>query len=204
MYNFLVYLDQNLFIDDEQDRVERKKITDAIRTLETDVNMFGFKPEKEYEALDHFFEEHGQNPESAGRYARNKLFNLALYWIDFYSKNPVQDWRLDRDIFGVSVDPRNEIARNRCIEVWQKPQFSELLRFYGHDIDYNRRPEDIYELAYSEFMKEMNWRMHKTNQQTATSLMLYALQTSTDDRAKKIVDSLRNEYGRDYWRLPMI
>ncbi len=201
---FLVTLNNIQIIDDEAGRVNRENIGFLIKALEHDVNVFGFSPKSEYESLDEWLIEKGQNPEKAGRYARNALFNLALMWIDFYSKNPVQDWTLDRSIFGVLVDPRNEIARKRCIEISLMPEFHKLLSFYAHDINYNENSDDIYERGYAEFMKSMNIRMHKTNQQTATTLMLYALSETRDKDAQKMVSRLREKYGDRYWGMPMI
>lgn len=203
--NFLLYLDKNLFVDDEKDTILKENIINGVSVLERSVNCFGFKPEKQYDELNDWYREKGHTRlESVTSYAKNKLFFLALQWIDFYGKNPIQTPRLDIHTYGIGIDPRNQMSKDRCLEIYLMPEFSGLLNFYGHDIDYNDRPEYTEALQYFEFMKMINYRMHRTNQQTATTLMLYSLSEAKDRDAQKIVTRLRNKYGEKYWEMPMI
>ena len=203
--NFLMFLDQNLFVDDERDTVLKDNINNGVSILERVVNCFGFKPKKQYDELIDWYKDKGHPKlEYATNYAKNKLFYLALQWIDFYGNNPIQTPNLPVSVYGIGIDPRNQMAKERCVEISIMPEFTELLNFYGHSIDYNERPDYSEALQYYEFMRMINTRMHRTNQQTATELMLYALSTVTDVRAKKIVSKLTDKYGDDYWELPMI
>lgn len=208
MENFLTTLDTNLGYDDERERVDRKAIEKMVNSLELNVNCFGFNPEEIYTDFEGTKEEGAYGKEAECRYAEQRLFRLALYWINFWGSlktyNEATDYGTQN--YYLSVDDRNEATVRKSKYITGQPEFQKLLKFYTEELDYNNDSQDISAVGqfYKNFMKTVNHRMHKTNIQTATKLMLYSLSRVSDKDAKKLVENLKEEYGERYYTLPLI
>lgn len=204
--NFLNELNSRLGYNDENERVDLDEVSAMVRALENNVNVFGFNPNR----LISDFEENYPN-DDGGRYAKHRLFLVALHWIYFWGSIPSWDDNADNRIYHKSVDLRNEKTVERCKDICLMPGFEEMIRFYSEIPNYN---DDSYNALYSEqnvstlffihLIKKVNQTMHKTNIQTATELMVFALSLSKDKRAEKIVERLKRDRGERFYSLPMI
>lgn len=205
--NFLSELNTKTGYNDETGKVNLNEIDSMVSALENNVNIFGFKPERVIED----FKDNYPNDDN-GRYAVNRLFNIALQWIWFWANVP--SWKEDNnnEHYHKSVDPRNEKTVELCKEINRMPEYQDMFSFYAETPDYNEQAlynaifsdQNILTLFYINLMKKVNQTMHKTNIQTATQLMLYALSTASDKRAKKIVEKLKEERGERYYSLPLV
>lgn len=198
MGNILISLDTAIMYDDEKNKVFRSEIEGLVNRLERDVNVLGFNPEKIYDEFHvHIDEINKRNRPLAYRYAENRLFILALHWINFWGtaeKNKVYGK------FYAGIDGRNEIACEICKEICQRDDFKKILNFYTEPLNFDSQG-DYLEEAYKCFIEKSNI-MHKTNMQTATGLMIYAL--TRNEEADDIKKYLSEKYGDKYYKIPLI
>ena len=214
--NCLNILDTTLFVDDEENKVLKDNIDKFISQLERDVNVFGFNPQKKYAEFEDSVMENTErvnklsDPTIAFHDAEFALFRVALNWIYFWGTCSDANHRnYNTQDFYLCVDGRNEIAVNRCREICDMPEFNKLLNFYSTEVDYSQKmyfQDDINKQVIFYMMKMINGRMHKTNTQTATGFMFYALTSIKKKKknAQAIYDKLVEKYGERYYSLPMI
>lgn len=214
--NMLDVNDYNFGLDDENDTIDKKKIEGIVSQIEKDVNCFGFDPVKLYDDFEkEVYADQDRikdmdDPSIAVNYAEFALFRLALTWVYFWGT--VSDKlhpNHNPNGFYLWVDGRNEIATNRCKFIARMPEFQNLVHTYGQKIDYSKsiyQTEDVYEKFYYYFCYKVNGSMHRTNVQTATGLMVYALTTlkERDDDCMAVYNKLTTEYGDKFYRMPLI
>ena len=187
-------------IMDSEAMVEDDTIREMVSTLENDVNIMGFNPEKYYREMDDIINKNG--------HVKFQLFVLAIQWIHFWATATDVKHNNSKANFNAWYDGRNEVSVVFCKDVYKNEYYQEILNKYGSDIDY-RMPDnemDKAEMVFAKFMKTVNTRMHRTNVQTATSLMIYALTTECDKcvAVVKLKEWLNNNYGDRFYAMPMI
>lgn len=182
------------------ERLTKDQIHRVQVTLESDVNHFGFKPEEIYND----FRENRTDLEC--RKAEFTLFRIALQWIHFWGTVSDSSHRNhEPKQFYLWVDGRNELAVKQCYRITQMEAFKGLFSDYGVDVDYTDRPRESEEFSYYKLMLEFNQHLHRTNMQTATQLMIYAVCTLPGDiNSEKLRDALIEENGQRFYSLPMI
>ena len=210
MKNILELLDKTLGYDDERNTVIKSDIDSIIECLENNVNVLGFDPAKIYKSYkENIPPERYQDlsdPTVVTRYAEGRLFRWGLQWIWFFGT--VSDTThpnskmFEQGIF----DHRIEATIERCQQLCKNESFMKMLTLYTEKTDYTRSDysDDINSAFYVTLMRNAYRKMHNTNIQTATQLMIYAVTTSSDTDSKKLKDDLEAEYGSRYYGLPMI
>ncbi len=208
--NILNKLDTTIGYDDEASRINKKEIEEMVSVLERDVNCFGFNPEKIYTSFREDVDNSGRgknlsDPKMAYRYAEFRLFQISLQWIYFWATTTDETHNNSKVTdFYPWVDPRNEISVKRCWEIAQMAEFKDLMSDYSPEIDYTVRSDDVIEEFYKQFMRIVNTKMHRTNVQTATGLMVYAACNLEEENSRKLKNRLTEEYGDRFYRFPLI
>ena len=210
MENVLTVLNNAQMYDDERNTINRNEIEKVIRRLEQDVNVFGFKPDKIYKDFEEEVLLNNDSDDADGvmskcRYAENMLFYIALHWIKFWG-NAEKGKIYGR--FYAGIDGRNEIAVKRCAEIAAMDDFNQLYKYYGHDLNFDKtinfvNSEDVLEDYYKYLLERTN-TLHKTNMQTATQLMIYAVSEANNDNSRAIKNALTEKYFDRYYSMPMI
>lgn len=196
---FLEMLDRGYGMNDEKQEVKYDEIQLMMKTLENEVNNFSYNPVKAVE-------EFKTNLKPNDNYALGVLSRIALVWVNFYG-GAYGRGNLLGGRYLISVDGRNEIAIGRCEEIRRIPEFQELCDLYDiGNIDFlNYYKEGYYMNCYYKAFMQFSINMHKTLMQTATKLFLYSFETQKNyEMFAKLTDKIKEEYGEEFWRLPLI
>ena len=158
------------------------EVNEFVRLIEKDVNCYGFDPSKVYE------EEHTKK-------AENRFFQFAMHWMNYFGTLPIRNAKLSWKTLSVSIEEgyydrgifhpgRNYYMRKACEEYAADPEFNRHLDPIRFDYT-NRTEQNAWQRFIEESLECIDYRMHKTNQQTATKLMIYAIEQKT--KIKKTV-----------------